>query len=449
LWTIDIMMNLLKLILPVVLSYLGIMTMGIVDVWYVGRVSVEAVGAVGIGSSIFGWFLVFGLGVLSCLEYLVSHAQGAKESQRQHQLLFQGLILSILISVPLTLGLVLGAGHLKFLGIHPSVLPLAQEYLSLLSWSMIFVLVFSVFRLYLTALGLATPGLVILVLANVMNALGNYILVWGRWGSPAYGVVGSAWTTVISRFVMMIALGFYVWGYERKRHHAFSLQEIRNNFVIDRPLMKEFFHLGLPAGLQLTFEAGVFALATTLAARLTPAALAAHQIVLNMASFTFMVPLGIGSAAAVRVGNALGRQSHHEAIKVGWRSLALGAGFMACSGLVFFLFGKSVLHFFTSDPEVIELGQQIFLIAAFFQIADGVQTVGTGSLRGLGDTRSSMVFNLLGHWAIGLPVGGSLCFYFHQGLTGLWFGLSLGLILVAIAILFRWRQKSKELFHSH
>ena len=442
------MMSLLQLIFPIALSYLGIMTMGVVDVWYVGRVSVEAVGAVGIGSSIFGWFLVFGLGVLSCLEYLVSHAKGASQTQRQHRLLLQGLLLAFFISIPLTLGVVLVAKNLEVLGIHPSVLPLAKDYLSLLSWSMAFVLIFSVFRLYLTALGLATPGLVILILANIMNVFGNHVLVLGKFGFPAWGVIGSAWTTFFSRLFMMIALGVYVWVDERRRNHAFSLRELKMNLSLDFPLMKEFFYLGLPAGLQLAFEAGVFALATTLAARLTPIALATHQIVLNMASFTFMVPMGISSAAAVLVGNAVGRKVSSEAVKVGWRSLALSAGFMACSGMVFFLFGESLLRFFTADPDVIQLGRQIFIIAAFFQVADGVQTVGTGSLRGLGDTRSSMIFNLLGHWVIGLPIGGGLCFYFNQGLVGLWVGLSLGLIFVALAILLRWRQKSRALLVS-
>jgi MATE family multidrug resistance protein len=210
-------------------------------------------------------------------------------------------------------------------------------------------------------------------------------------------------------------------------------------------MIKGLFKMGLPAGLQMTFEVGVFALATTLAGRLSPADLAAHQIVLNTASLTFMVPLGIGSAAAVAVGHSIGMKSHREAVEMGWKSLKMGAGFMAFSSLLFFGLGEHVVRFFTSDSAVAEIGKQIFLIAGFFQIADGIQTVGTGSLRGLGDTRSSMAINLVGHWLIGLPVGGVLCFYLKQGLAGLWIGLSLGLILVALAILVQWRRKSKAL----
>ena len=435
------MIQLLKLVLPIILSYLGIMIMGIVDVWYVGKVSVEGVGAVGIGSSIFGWFLVFGLGVLSCLEYLVSHARGAGQVQRQHQLLFQGVLVSLLLSLPLTAGLILISKNMAHFGIHPAVLAQTQDYLSWVSWSMVFSLVFSVFRLYLTALGVTTPALVILIGANLFNVLGNHLLVLGRWGVPSFGSQGSAWATLASRFLMMLALGVYIWIYERRKRTLQSAWSLSPDF----PMIKGLFKMGLPAGLQMTFEAGVFALATTLAGRLSPADLAAHQIVLNTASLTFMVPLGIGSAAAVAVGHSIGMRSHREAVEMGWKSLKMGAGFMAFSSLLFFGLGEHVVRFFTSDSAVAEIGKQIFLIAGFFQIADGIQTVGTGSLRGLGDTRSSMAINLVGHWLIGLPVGGVLCFYFKKGLAGLWIGLSLGLILVALAILVQWRRKSKAL----
>ena len=448
------MIQLLKLVLPIVFSYLGIMIMGVVDVWYVGKVSVEAVGAVGIGSSIFGWFLVFGLGVLSCLEYLVSHARGSGQVHTQHRLLVHGIVVSLLLSLPLTAGLILISREISFFGIHSAVLSQTQDYLSWVSLSMVFSLVFTVFRLYLTALGVTTPALLILLGANVFNALGNEILVLGRWGIPSYGSLGSAWATLMSRFLMVLILGIYVWVYEKKHRACVDFLRSSNRCGgrrwidfswIDFSMVRQLFQMGLPAGLQMTFEAGVFALATTLAGRLSPTDLAAHQIVLNTASLTFMVPLGIGSASAVMVGHSLGQGSHLEGVKMGWSSLRLGAGFMALCSLLFFVWGESVVRFFTHDLAVVEMGKQIFLIAGFFQIADGIQTVGTGSLRGLGDTRSSMAINLIGHWLVGLPVGGVLCFYFKKGLPGLWMGLSLGLILVALAILLQWGRKSKAL----
>jgi MATE family multidrug resistance protein len=209
--------------------------------------------------------------------------------------------------------------------------------------------------------------------------------------------------------------------------------------------MGQLLRLGFPAAMQMVLEVGVFALATTLAARLPAEALAAHQIVLNIASLTFMVPLGVGSATAVLVGQALGRGEQAGAVTTGWRGFQLGVGFMAISGLAFLLFPGPLLGCYTHDPGVIRIGRSILLLAAFFQLADGTQVVGTGALRGLGDTRAPMIANLCGHWFVGLPLGVWLCFGLRYGLAGLWVGLATGLIVVAAALLWRWWASTRKL----
>jgi MATE family multidrug resistance protein len=205
--------------------------------------------------------------------------------------------------------------------------------------------------------------------------------------------------------------------------------------------MSRLISLGLPAAMQLTLEVGVFAAATALAGRLPPAALAAHQIAVNIAAFTFMVPLGVGSAGAVRVGQAIGRLDAAGAARSGWTALALGSGFMACSAAVFLLLPGALIGAFTSDRRVLAVGVSLLMVAAIFQLFDGIQAVATGALRGLGDTRTPMFWNLIGHWFVGLPLGYILCFTMRVGVIGLWWGLSSGLIICGVSLLLAWSRR--------
>jgi MATE family multidrug resistance protein len=195
----------------------------------------------------------------------------------------------------------------------------------------------------------------------------------------------------------------------------------------------------------MVFEVGVFSAATALAGRVSADALAAHQIALNMAAFTFMVPFGIASAAAVRVGQAIGRRDPHGAMRAGWTAIAIGVGFMATAAAVFLLLPGPLMRAFTADPAVVELGVGLLFVAAVFQLFDGLQGVTTGALRGLADTRTAMLWNLAGHWFIGLPLGYLLCFRRGYGVVGLWWGLSTGLMICGVALIFVWIRKGSRL----
>ena len=203
--------------------------------------------------------------------------------------------------------------------------------------------------------------------------------------------------------------------------------------------------LGLPASLQITMEVGVFGAATALAGKLTPIALASHHIALNAASFTFMVPLGIASAGAVRVGQAIGRADPRAASRSGWTALCLGTCFMSAAGLAFLTIPHQILRIFTTNSVVINSGVTLLYVAAVFQLFDGLQVVATGILRGAGDTRTPMICNLIGHWLLGLPIGYILCFILNWGVFGLWMGLSVGLILVGAVLLLVWSRKVIQL----
>jgi MATE family multidrug resistance protein len=206
--------------------------------------------------------------------------------------------------------------------------------------------------------------------------------------------------------------------------------------------MARLLRLGLPAATQVTLEVGVFATATVLAGGLPTAALAAHQIALNIAAFAFMVPLGVASAAAVRVGQAVGRRDREGAAQAGWTALLIGAGFMSCSATVLLLLPRQLIGAFTFDARVVEVGVSLLTVAALFQLFDGVQTVATGALRGLGDTRTPMIWNLFAHWFVGLPLGYALCFMLGLGVVGLWWGLTSGLVICAVGLLTTWARRT-------
>jgi MATE family multidrug resistance protein len=426
-----------SLALPVVIAELGWMTMGLVDTLMVGPIGPEAIGAVGMGSALFMGICIFAMGLLLGLDTLVSQAFGAGRLDECDKWLAHGVALSLVLSVPTMLVVLALASSLGRLGIHPDVLRLTQPYLAILAWSIPPLLLYSSFRRYLQGMGVVRPVMIALGTANLLNAFVNWALIFGHLGAPAMGVRGSAWATVGSRVVMCL----FLLGVILHRAHGRRPGLFEAPFRIEWARMRRLIGLGLPAASQVTLEVGVFAAATALAGRLPPVALAAHQIAINIASFTFMVPLGIASAGAVRVGQAVGRRDAAGAGRAGWTALLFGTVFMTCAAAVFLLIPRVLIGGFTENAAVLQVGTSLLFVAAVFQLFDGVQGVATGVLRGLGDTRTPMLWNLAGHWFIGLPLGYVLCFTAGLGVIGLWWGLSVGLIICGVALLGVWSRR--------
>jgi MATE family multidrug resistance protein len=306
-----------------------------------------------------------------------------------------------------------------------------------LTWSLAPLLAYIVFQRYLQAIGQVGAVTFAFVSANVVNAFVAWLLIFGRLGFPALGAEGAGWATLLSRLYLTAALGaFTVWHARRAQTGL-----LETPFRIERARLVELVRLGFPAAVQRVLEIGVFATAALLAGRLEPAALAAHQVALSAAAFTFMVPLGISSAAAIRVGYALGRGDGAAAARAGWTALLLGAAFMGAAGVVFVAVPGAILRIFTTEPTVIATGIGLLGVAALFQLFDGVQVVATGALRGTGDTRTPMLANLVANWLVGLPVGYGLCFWRGQGVVGLWMGLCLGLVVVAVLLVALWNRR--------
>jgi MATE family multidrug resistance protein len=431
----------LLLAIPVVLAELGWVTMGLVDTLMVGGLGPEAIGAVGIGSSLFLGVCIFAMGLLLGLDTLVSQSFGARRVEDCHRWLVHAVVLSVLLTVPVMLVLRLLSSALGAWGLNPAVLHLLRPYLDVLTWSVLPLLLYSSFRRYLQGMGVVRPVMVALIAANLVNLFVNWLLIFGRLGAPAMGVRGSAWATVIARIGMAaVLLGVILHRESGKRPGLFATP-----LRIELARMRRLLALGLPAASQVTLEVGVFAAATALAGRLAPASLAAHQIGINIVSFTFMVPLGIASAGAVRVGQAVGRHDRVGAARSGWTALLFGTFFMSCAAATFLLFPRRLVSAFSPDAAVIETGVALLFVGAIFQLFDGVQGVATGVLRGLGDTRTPMLWNLAAHWFIGLPLGYALCFVAGYGVIGLWWGLSTGLIICGVALLVVWSRRVRQL----
>jgi MATE family multidrug resistance protein len=423
-----------RLAAPIVLAELGWMAMGAVDTMVVGRVGPEAIAAVGLGAIVFYGIGVCASGVLLGIDTLVSQSFGAGDREDGRHSLVAGVWVSLIL-IPFVVGVVRAFDPLlAAFGIAPEVLRSVRPYMHALNWSTPALLLYFGLRRYLQAVHIVQPVMWTLLTANLVNLAGNWVLVFGHLGAPRMGAEGSGWATCISRAYMALVLGIVLWRRE---------PELRNSsWRPDFSRMSKLLRLGLPAAGQIGVEIAVFALVTVLIGRLNALALAGNQIALTTVSCTFMMPLGISSAAAVRVGNALGRCDPHGASRSGWTGLALGFAAMSLAAFTLLTAPHVIASLFTPDVEAIAAAVTLLRIAAFFQLFDGLQVVATGALRGAGDTRTPMLCHFAGYWLIGLPLGAFLCFNRGFGAPGLWIGLSVGLILIGSVLTLLWNRAS-------
>ena len=424
----------LKLAGPVILAELGWMAMGLVDIIMVGRLGPAAIGAIGIGNVLFIGVVIVGVGLLLGLDTVVAQAFGAGQIDRCHRALVQGIYLALLLSPPLMGVIAFGGRWLGALGVDPTVVPMAMAFLDTVVWSVPPLLLHTACRRYLQAMNVVRPLMVALIVANVVNVAANWALVYGHLGFGPLGVVGSGWSTVLARVCMTAITAAAVLSHDRT--HRTGL--LRTSMAPDRGLVRELLRLGWPAASQLVLEIGVFGVATVLAGRLGSVALAAHEIALNVCGLIFMVPLGVSTAGAVRVGQAIGRGDRRAAGRAGGTALLLGVGFMTLSATALLLVPGAIFGTFTDDSAVLAVGTPLLFVAAMFQLFDGLQVVSTGILRGAGDTRTAMACNVVAHWGVGLPIGAGLAFGAGWGVVGLWLGLCTGLIVLGLTLLSIW-----------
>jgi MATE family multidrug resistance protein len=421
----------LSLAVPVVTAQVGMMLMGVVDTMVVGRVSAEALAAVALGNVVLMSVTSFAFGMLLTTDPLVAQAIGARDAVTVRRTVQRGLLIAAIVTVPSALVLVPVEPVLQLLRQPPEVVPIAAGYVHLSLPGLLPFFCFVVLRQTLQAMERVRPIVVTIALANLLNLVLDLALVYGRWGMPELGPLGSAWATTACRFVLLLGLCM-----SARRDLAPLLGRIDRDAFRLRTMWRTV-TLGAPIGLQLQLELSALGVIALLAGGLGAIAVAAHQVAINLASLTFMVPLGVGSAASVRVGHAVGRADGPGARRSAAAALVCGGGFMALAAALFLLVPGPLAAAYTSDIDVRLLAAVLIPIAGVFQVFDGLQVVSAGILRGLGDTRAPMVVNLLGFWLIGIPVSVGAAFGLGLGAPGLWWGLVAGLGAVAGLLLLR------------
>jgi multidrug resistance protein, MATE family len=425
-----------------ILAEIGWMATGIVDTLMVGPLGPEAIGGVGLAGILFFALAACGMGVLLGLDTVVSQAHGAGDHDACRRWLWQGLWLGVAATVPLAGLLWVQRALLPHFGFNAAILAIVHGNLDVLWLTLLPLFVYAASRRYLQAIGLVRPVMVALIIANVVNTIGNWALIYGHLGLPALGTNGAAWATFVARVAMAIVpLGAIVW-HDLRRHTGTPVWRVRR-----RPVAADLatlLRLGVPAMLQMVFEVGGFAVASSMAASQRPSAIAAHQVSLELAGLAFMVPLGIASAAAVRVGHAVGRRDGPGAENAGWAAIRMGVAAMSTTALAFVLLPRFLIGFFTQDPDVLRTGTWLLGVGAVFAVFDGVQVIATGALRGLGETRRPMIWNFVAYWGLGLPIGWTLAFVLGWGVVGIWIGLSTSLIIVGVALTRAWARAARH-----
>ncbi len=436
----------LALAWPMILTNLAQVAMTATDVAIIGRLGANALAAGSLGSNLYFAPLILGLG----LTYATAPMMAAELGRKKHSVrdvrrtVRQGLWLSVIAVVPIWIALWNAEAILLFMGQDAGLSAQAAIYVRHLQWAILPFYGYIVLRSFISALERPGWALIIMIGAVILNAALNWILVFGNLGFPAYGIAGSGMATSIATLFMFIGMAVVVWIHPKFRRYQLFGRFWRS----DWPRFWALLRLGAPISGILAFEVTIFNAAAFLMGLIGAAQLAAHAIALQVASVTFMVPLGLGQAVTVRVGIAYGAGDNAGVSRSGWVAYAMGVSFMAVMALIMFIAPRPLISAFIDihDPanaNVVELAVTFLAFAALFQVADGAQAVAAGMLRGLQDANVPMLYAAIGYWGIGLPLGALLAFQFGFGGAGIWTGLFIGLAVVAALLLYRWLQRER------
>jgi MATE family multidrug resistance protein len=423
--------TMLRLALPVVFVQVGMMLLGVVDTMVVGRLSSEALAAVALGHVAVLAVYSFGFGLLLALDPLVAQAVGAGDEVAIRRSVQRGMVLAVGLMVPSALLLMPVETVLTILRQPPETVPIASAYVRICIPGLLPYYAFVVLRQSLQAMGRLRPIVITIVVVNFFNLVADWALVYGAGPIPRLGPVGSAWATTAARtllFVVLLAAA--------RRELAPLLGRLDRAVLRLQPLWRTV-RLGAPIGFQVQLELVAFVAIALLMGGLGTVQMAAHQVAINLASLTFMVPLGVSSATAILVGRAIGAGDDGGARRAAAAGLLIGAGFMTLMAALFIGAPTLLAAAYTSVEEVVVLAALLIPIAGCFQVFDGLQVVAAGVLRGAGDTRAPLFVNIVGFWCLGLPTSLVLAFRLGFGPQGLWWGLVVGLGAVAVFLIGR------------
>ena len=424
-----------RLSLPIVIAQLGVVLMGVTDNIFVGRLlGAVPLGAAGLANSLSFLVLSIGIGGLSVVSALVARANGQGDKAAINQLFRASLRVAMLFSLVFG-GVSAGVGwYFEWFRQTPEVTQMGREFMLILSVSTLPLLIFVAARQLADGLRQPRVAMTITMTALAINALFNYLLITGTGPFPRLGLNGSATATLISRIFMAVAMLAYVY---RSRLFRPFLQAAYNQLPTTNQV-RDIMRLGLPGGLTFFFEIAAFSIAAIMIGWLGATELGAHQIAINMASTTYMIATGISTAGAIRVGNAVGMGDVMRIRRSGIAAFLLATAFMVLCSLLFFTANNFLVSLYIRDsPEVAQLAASLVIVAGFFQLSDGIQVVGIGTLRGLSDVNVPTWITLFAYWGMSLPLGYWLAFPLKMGAVGVWLGLLIGLTIAAVLLTYR------------
>lgn len=439
LWWLEIRPT-LALALPIMAGMVSQMLMGLVDTVMIGRLGVVPLAAASFVSAVAHLPLVFGLGLLSSIAVLTSQAYGARAQADAGEVFRHGLIVSTVTGLLAALSMVALYPFLDRLGQPPEVVAEAGAYLLLFGASLFPALIAHGCKQYAEALKHPWLPTLIMLGSVLLNVLLNWVLIYGRWGAPAMGIAGAGWATVIARVVMAVVLFWYVMRTPTLR----LFHPVGWWMRLNRARFKNLIVLGLPVGVQHFFEVSAFAFAAIMMGWISADAIAAHQIALTCAATTFMFAMGLGAAGCIRVGHAFGARQFSRMRRIGFGAVGMAACIMAAFGVLFMVLSRPIAGLFIASPVVVDLTAQLLIVAAVFQIADGVQVASISALRGLADVRTPALIAVVAYWGLAVPLGSLLAFPAKLGALGIWIGLAAGLGVAAVALARRFYSQSRK-----
>jgi multidrug resistance protein, MATE family len=430
----------LKLAVPVMLGNLGHIMMNVCDMMMVGHLGANSLAGAGLATVVFNVFLLFGVGVALAITPLVAEAHGENNVSEISATLKNGLLINVINAVFLISIVVFGKNLLNYLQQSELVVDQAFPYLNIITFSLFPVLVYQSFKQFAEGLSNTILALMVVLACNVLNIVLNYIFIFGHLGFDAYGLPGAGYATLISRIVMAIAMALIVYHHQtfRQYREAFSFG------AYSKKLIKKILHLGVPSGAQYIFEVAAFDFSLVMMGWLGPKQQAAHQIVINLATLSYMITAGLAAAATVRVGTFLGQQDHGNMRRAANSILIMGLLLMSFFALIFLTGRNLIPGLYIQDAEVISIASGLLIIAALFQLSDGTQVICNATLRGLQDVKVPSVFIFIAYWIIGLPLGYLLAFKNGFGAQGIWIGLLIGLTVTAVSMYFRLKSQLKN-----
>ena len=407
------------------ISQLGHITVGVADSLMIGNVSITQLAAVSLSTSIFGFILLFCIG----LSYGITPLIASKKSDKNYisMTFYNGMYLNMFFTILLVVITIYSKYLLQYLGQDEEVLFHTYRYLDIIAISLVPLMLFQTFKQFIEGLGFTKPAMYISIFSNVINILLNAVLIFGLFGFPRLEIIGAAYATLISRVLMFFIIFIYCLNSRRFQEYI-----LRLNISFNYTSFKAIFGIGFTSGLQYIFEVGAFTVATVIIGSIGAIQLASHQIALNLASISYMIASGIGSASMISLGHYYGEGDSAEIRRSGYSNFILVLILMCISAFIFIVFRDILPTFYVDDYEVISLASSLLIIAGLFQLSDGVQAVGLGVLRGIRDTKTPTLVTFISYWVIAIPLSYYLGIICDYGLFGVWIGLSVGLTIAAV-----------------